>query len=222
VNCKPKNKHMTTLIKTTVFLLAFVLTAKQLKAQEPMLSDAYKSLVTATGMGSLMAVDNKFTLIAAKWSDNWAANYYAAYAAIYISLQETNTERKDQLLDQADKYVEKLGSLRPSSDEGMVITAYAAYARYLVDPRNRWQKYLDLMNTNLDKAKKANPNNPRVYYLEGIPVFNKPKLYGGGKDVAKPYFAKAKELFAQQDTSAIAKPYWGEKENADYLVKCDQ
>jgi hypothetical protein len=216
---------MTTLIKTTAsILLAFALTASHLKAQEPnsMLNDAYKSLVTASGMGNLMAADNKFTLIATKWNNDWAANYYAAYAAIYISLQETNAERKDQLLDQADRYVEKLGSLRPSSDEGMVITAYAAFARFLVDPRNRWQKYLDLMNTNLDKAKKANPNNPRVYYLEGIPVFNKPKLYGGGKDKAKPYFAKAKELFAQQDTSSIAKPYWGEKDNADYLVKCDQ
>jgi hypothetical protein len=215
---------MTTLIRTTVSILAFAITTSQLKAQEPdgMLSDAYKSLETATGMGNLMAADNKFTLIAAKWSNDWAANYYAAYAAIYISLQETNTERKDQLLDQADKYVEKLGSLRSSSDEGMVITAYAAFARFLVDPRNRWKKYVDLMNSNLDKAKKVNPNNPRIYYLEGIPVFNKPKLYGGGKDKAKPYFTKAKGLFAQQDTSSIAKPYWGEKDNADYLVKCDQ
>lgn len=213
---------MTTLIKTTISILALVITTSRLKAQEPMLNDAYQSLETATGMGSLMAADNKFTMIAAKWSNDWAANYYAAYAAIYISLQETNKERKDQLLDQADKYVEKLGSLRPSSDEGMVITAYAAYARFLVDPPNRWKKYLDLMNSNLDKAKKANPNNPRIYYLEGIPVFNKPKLYGGGKDKAKPYFAKAKELFARQDTSSIAKPYWGEKENADYLVKCEQ
>jgi len=215
---------MTTLIKTTISILAFAITTSELRAQEPnqMLSDAYKSLETATGMGNLMAADNRFTLIAEKWSDDWAANYYAAYAAILVSLQETNTQRKDQLLDQADKYVTKLTSLRPSSDEGMVITAYAAFARFLVDPRNRWKKYLDLMNSNLDKAKKVNPNNPRIYYLEGIPEFNKPKLYGGGKDKAKPYFAKARELFAAQDTSSIAKPYWGEKENADYLIKCEQ
>jgi hypothetical protein len=215
---------MTTLIKTTVSLLAFAITTSQLKAQGPdgMLSDAYKSLETEKSTGNLMAADNKFTLIATKWSNDWAANYYAAYAAIYISQQETSTVRKDQLLDQADKYVEKLASLRPSSDEGIVITAYAAYARFLVDPGNRWEKYLDLMSSNLDKAKKINPNNPRIYYLEGIPVFNKPTLYGGGKDKAKPYFEKAKALFAQQDTSSIAKPYWGAKENADYLAKCGQ
>jgi hypothetical protein len=215
---------MTTLIKTTIFLLAFAIGTSQLTAQGPegMLSEAYTSLETATGMGNLMAADNKFTLIATKWSNDWAANYYAAYAAIFISLRETNTQRRDQLLDQADKYVAKLGSLRPSSDEGMVITAYAAYARYWVDPPNRWQKYLELMTSNLDKAKKVNPNNPRIYYLEGIPVFNKPTVYGGGKDKAKPYFEKAKELFAKQDKSSITKPYWGEKDNADYLVKCDQ
>src|SRR5579872_7470900 len=89
VNCKLKNKDMTTFIKTTVSILAFAITTSQLKAQESdgMLSDAYKSLETATGMGNLMAAENKFTLIAAKWSNDWAANYYAAYAAIYISLQ---------------------------------------------------------------------------------------------------------------------------------------
>ena len=215
---------MTTLIKTTICCLAFAIGASQLKAQGPegMLSQAYTSLETATGMGGLMAADNQFTVIATKWPNDWAANYYAAYAAIFISFQETNTQRKDQLLDQADKYVEKLSSLRPASDEGMVLTAYAAYARYWVDPRNRWQKYLPLMTSNLDMAKKANPNNPRIYYLEGIPVFNKPAAYGGGKDKAKPYFAKAKELFAKQDKSAITKPYWGEKDNADYLTKCEQ
>jgi len=215
---------MTTLIKTTIFFMAVALNTPRLQAQGPdkPLIDAYQSLQTATGMGQLMAADNQFTLIATKWPNDWAANYYAAYAAIVISQQETSTVRKDQLLDQADKYVEKLASLHPSSDEGIVITAYAAYARFLVDPGNRWQKYLELMNSNLDKAKKANPNNPRVYYLEGIPVFNKPTLYGGGKDKAKLYFEKAKTLFAQQDTSSIAKPYWGAKENADYLAKCSQ
>lgn len=216
---------MNHIIKSVLPVLALAITTTQLKAQDQnlntMLNDAYKSLETATNMGSLMKANNSFNLIAVKWSSDWSANYYAAYSAIYVSLQETNPQRKDQLLDQADRFVEKVNSIQPANDESLVLTAYAAYARFLVDRPNRWKKYLGLMNDNLGKAKKANPDNPRIYYLEGIPVFNRPVLYGGGKSKAKPYFEKAKALFAKQPPPSITKPYWGEKDNADYLTKCD-
>jgi len=168
-----------------------------------------------------MAANNKFDLIAAKWGSQWAANYYAAYSAAFISLHETDQKRRDQLLDMADKYVDKMNGINAAGDESLVLTAYDAYARYIIDPPNRWQKYLTLMNTDLDQAKKVNPNNPRVYYLQGVPLFDRPKTYGGGHDVAKPYFEKAKELFARQTTADASKPYGGEKENAAYLAKCN-
>lgn len=198
-------------------------TAAQSKAQDMngSLKEAFNAQQQATTMGTMIAATNTFDLIAAKWSDQWAANYYAAWSNAFISLNEKDAARKDQLLDIADKYVDKMNSINGASDESMVLTAYVAYARFLVDPANRWKKYLDLMNTNLDKAKKANPDNPRVYYLQGIPLFNRPKLYGGGKDKAKPYFEKAKELFAKQNTADITRPFWGEKDNANYLEKCN-
>ena len=214
---------MNKMIKTVLPGVALAMTTVYVKAQDlnTMLNDTYKSFETATNMGSLMKANNSFNLIAAKWGNDWAANYYAAYSAIVISLQETNPQRKDQLLDQADRFVEKVNSIQPANDESMVLAAYATFARFLVDPPNRWKKYLALMNDDLGKAKKVNPDNPRIYYLEGIPVFNKPVLWGGGKSKAKPYFEKAKALFAKQPPASITKPYWGEKDNADYLTKCD-
>ncbi|MDB5111681.1 MAG: hypothetical protein JWR67_2795 [Mucilaginibacter sp.] len=203
-----------------VMLLSVIVT--NVKAQEPgtALNEAYHTLQMAPGMPEMMGANNKFNLIAAKFSNDWAANYYAAYAKAYIATKEKEAKRKDQLLDEADKYVDKVNAIKPSSDESMVLTAYVAFARFLVDPANRWKKYLTIMNDNLEKAKKANPDNPRIYYLEGVPVFNKPKLFGGGKNKAKPYFEKASALFAKQDTSTVQKPSWGEKENAEYLAKC--
>lgn len=204
--------------------MLLALAAPQLKAQEPKasLTDAFRSFTSATTMGALMTANNKFNLLATKWGSQWTANYYAAYSNASISMKEPDAKRKDQLLDVADNYVSKMNSLDGGSDESMVLTAYVAYARFLVDPPNRWKKYLDLMNANLEKAKKVNPHNPRIYYLEGVPVFNKPKVYGGGKDKAKPYFEKAKELFAKQMSTDITKPYWGEKENAGYLAQCSE
>jgi hypothetical protein len=210
---------------TTVFaVMLLATTVTQVKAQDlnASLTDAFQSLGSATGMGGMMAANNKFNLIAAKWNDQWAANYYAAFSNAYISLKETDVTRKDQLLDIADKYLDKMNGINAAGDESLVLTAYVAYARFLVDPPNRWKKYLDLMNTNLDNAKKANPANPRIYYLQGIPVFNRPKIYGGGKDKAKPYFEKARDLFAKQDTTTITRPFWGEKDNASYLAKCGE
>ena len=222
MNYKTKNMKKLTTAVWAVIMLA--LAAPQVKAQDmsTSLTEAFKSFTSATAMGALMTANNKFNLIATRWGNQWAANYYAAYSNAFISTKETDAKRKDQLLDVADSYIAKVNTLDGASDESMVLTAYVAYARFLVDPPNRWKKYLDLMNTNLEKAKKVNPDNPRIYLLEGIPVFNKPKLYGGGKDKAKPYFEKAKELFAKQATPDITKPYWGEKENADYLAQCNE
>jgi len=213
--------------KTATVVLAVMLlaaTTTQLKAQDlnASLKEALHSLQSATNMGGLMAANNKFDLIAGKSGNQWAANYYAAYSDAYISLQEKDAKRRDQLLDMADKYVDKMNGIDANSDESLVLTAYVAFARYSVDPPNRWQKFLSLMTTDLEKAKKVNPNNPRVYYLQGVPLFDRPKTYGGGKDVAKPYFAKAKDLFAREDAANSGKPTWGEKENADYLAKCPE
>jgi hypothetical protein len=213
--------------KTTTLVLAVMLlavTTIQLKAQDlnASLKEALHSLQSATNMGGLMAANNKFDLIAGKWANQWAANYYAAYSDAFISLQEKDAKRRDQLLDMADKYVDKMNGIDANSDESLVVTAFVAFARFQVDPANCWQKYLSLMTTDLEKAKKVNPDNPRVYYLQGVPLFFRPKTYGGGKDVAKPYFAKAKDLFAKEDAANSGKPAWGEKENADYLAKCSE
>jgi len=213
--------------KVTIAVWAVMLlaaTATRVKAQtlNSSLTEAVENLQSAANMGGWMAANNKFDLIAVKWGDQWAANYYAAFSNAFISLKETDAKRKDQLLDAADKYVSRMNGINAGNDESMVLTAYVAYARFLVDPPNRWKKYLDAMNTNLENAKKANPNNPRIYYLQGIPIFERPRVYGGGKDKAKPYFEKAKELFAKQGSTDITKPSWGEKENASYLSKCGE
>ena len=215
---------MKKIMRAALVLLTFALLSFQLAAQqlETSLNEAWKALQEANDMPALMSAGTKFNLIAAKWPEDRNANYYAAYSKAYISTKEPDAKRKDQLLDEADKYITAMNSIDAANDESLVLTAYAAFTRFLVDPANRWRKYLEIMNDNLEKAKKANPDNPRIYYLEGIPVFNKPTLYGGGKKKAKPYFEKAKTLFAKQATGSVLKPTWGEKDNADYLIKCDQ
>ena len=206
---------------TTTLLLLLALRGAGAQDLGAALKETYARFTAAQNMGDLMAASNRFDLIAGRWSGEWAANYYAAWAKAYISYQEPNPGKKDALLEQADQFASKAGALDPTSSETQVLNAYIAYAHMVVDPSNRWKTYLPPFNAALGKAKQANPSNPRIYYLEGIPLFYKPKAYGGGPDKAKPDFEKAQSLFAQQDTTSILKPYWGAKENQDYLSKCN-
>ena len=179
--------------------------------------DLFNSSIAANKEAAVIKLEQ----MAASYPRQWAANYYAAYADAVTSMTLPVGGKRDVYLDKADRYLKEVISLDKTPDETYVLAAYVTYARFLVDPAGRWKKYLPVINENLEKAKQLNPANPRIYYLQGVPVFHIPKRFGGGKDKARPYFEKARELFAKQDHSSILKPYWGEKENADYLTKCN-
>ena len=74
-----------------------------------------------------------------------------------------------------------------------------------------------LVTENLAKAKELNPDNPRIYYLQGTSKRFTPKMFGGGKKAALPYFEKAETLFAKESSDDITKISWGKQINAEFL-----
>ena len=64
-----------------------------------------------------------------------------------------------------------------------------------------------------------NPNNPRLYYLQGAGIFGTPEQFGGGKEKAKPVFEKAVALFKSGNVKALY-PRWGQKQAEDMLAQC--
>ena len=107
-------------------------------------------------------------------------------------------------------------------DEGYVLEAMLANARLAVNPMSRYKKYGDLFKENIDKAKSIQPNNPRIYLLQGNSLYYTPKMFGGGAKNAFPYFEKAGELYKNEKGDDIFKPYWGKKQNADMFGKCTE
>lgn len=211
--------------KTAFIITAFVsLLSFQAQAQtlEETLNKAFTLFGNGKDLGPKMAASSQFDLAANKWPNEWAANYYAAWSKAIISYNEPDKKRKDLLLDEADKYFEKVKSLNDKSDETYVLGALIANARLSVDGGTRWKKYGDIFNDNLEKAKSINPDNPRIYYLKGVSIFYTPAAFGGGKKKAKEYLEKAKPLFSKQDKSSILKPYWGEFQCDDYLKQCGE
>ncbi|HLP13911.1 MAG TPA: hypothetical protein VK177_18410 [Flavobacteriales bacterium] len=214
---------MKALIKIAASLLltagSFAANAQDMEAY---LSKSCKQLDTAKTLEQVNKASSSFDISAMKWSKEYIANYYAAYSKTILSFMypEADMKTKDLVLDQADKYFEKAKALAPESDETYVLAALLAQARMSVDGQNRWMKYGKIFEENLEKAKAINPENPRIYYLKGTSTFYTPKMFGGGKKNAKPYFEKAKELYAKQDTTSVLKPIWGSVQTDYFIGEC--
>jgi hypothetical protein len=214
---------MKQLVKTlTLLLLLTVPVCLKAQTMEESLSKTFMQMDTVKNLSGMMNVSAQFDMITDKWENEWSSNYYAAYAKVIVSFIVQDIKKKDLFLDEADKYLEKTKSLGSENDETYVLAALITSARIAVDGQNRGMQYSGILNQYMEKAEKINPDNPRIYYLKGSSLFYQPEMYGGGKEKAKPYFEKAKELFAKETKTSMLKPHWGEKQNLDYLKQCEE
>jgi hypothetical protein len=187
------------------------------------LSNTYWAFDSAKSLNEMYALSNRFGLIAGKFVDQWAAQYYASYSLTVLSYIDKDDKKRDTYLDEAEKLSEKAKQLYKSeSDELFVLDAMIANARLAVKPSSRYKKFGDIFNSDLEKAKGLQPNNPRIYYLQGTSIFYTPKMFGGGSKKALPYYEKADTLFQVQKQDDIYKPFWGKRQNADMLKKCKE
>lgn len=186
---------------------------------EDVLQQTYTAFDTTMVYAQKLQATNKFKLIAAKWPDNWAANFYAAYSLSVLSFLEPNTDKKDPMLDEADKYYAKISSMDSTDAEVNVLGALLAQARLSVNPMMRHTRYGEIAGKFYDKALSINPNNPRVFYLKANSLFYTPAAFGGGIDKAQPLYEKAETLFAN-DSQDIMKPHWGKLANEYMLKQC--
>lgn len=185
------------------------------------LKENYLKMDSAKTLSDMMNVSARFDMMADKWSNEWRSNYSAAYVKTILSFIEQDSRKKDLFLDAADKYLEKTKSLGGKNEETWILAALIVNARIAVDGRNRGMQYNGIFRQNLEKARSINPDNPRIYYMEGSSLFYTPAMYGGGKEKARPYFEKARALFAKKVKSSYFKPDWGEKQNQELLDQCD-
>jgi len=89
----------------------------------------------------------------------------------------------------------------------------------IVDPQTRWQTYGQQAAAALKEGLKLDPNNPRLYYLQGESLFGTPEQFGGGKAKAKPVFEKSIALFKAAQPKPLY-PVWGQKQAEDKLAQC--
>jgi hypothetical protein len=173
---------------------------------------------SAKSTKDLQEVSAQFERIGDVEKNQWLPYYYAALAQVKICLTDLKSD-KDKQAEKIKPIIMKAEAIEKNA-ELFVLRNMVATQQMLVDPQTRWMTYGAEAGNALTEAKKLDAGNPRVYYLEGMSLFNTPVEYGGGKDKAKPVFQKSVELFKSFKPKSELHPKWGQKITEDMLAKC--
>jgi hypothetical protein len=206
----------------SLFTAALLLLVNHAHAQnfKELLLKTYLAFDTTQDQQQKVQYSNKFDLLAKKFPDEWAAHYYNAFSKAVLSYNDKDEAKRDAWLDEAERERdEAVALLKKENDETYVLAAMIANARLAVKPQARWQKFGKIFEEDLAKAKDINPDNPRIYYLQGMSKRFTPKMFGGGKKAALPYFEKAASLFAKEtdNEDIINHISWGKATNQHFL-----
>lgn len=206
-------------------LSVLILTATFAQAQ----SDKYASVMKAnlTKFDSAKTTQNlegmaaSFTRIGDAEKTQWLPYYWAGMALSNIGWMDEKVD-KDVLGGRIIALSDKADALTTDNADKAEILALrnmAATQQMLVDPQNRYMSYGQQAASYLQKGMSLNASNPRLYYLQGMSVFNTPEQFGGGKEKAKPLFEKAVSLYKAEHAKPLY-PYWGDKQSTDMLAQC--
>ena len=147
----------------------------------------------------------------------WLPYYYAGLALATAGWADQNLN-KDDNATQIKALCDKADAIAKSS-EVFEIRNMAATQQMMVDPQSRYMTYGAEAGKALTQGMEIDPKNPRLYYLQGMSVFNTPEAFGGGKAKAKPVFEKSVALFKSAEDKPLY-PKWGQKQAEDMLAQC--
>jgi hypothetical protein len=105
--------------------------------------------------------------------------------------------------------ISKAEALSKDNSEIYVIKKMIATLRMMGDPMNRYMTYGPQAQQALETAKKLNPENPRVYLLEGEDKFYTPEQYGGSKEEARKLLELATAKYDAFKPASDIDPNWG-------------
>jgi hypothetical protein len=178
--------------------------------------EQFKSAKSADDMSAASAF---FERVGDAEKDKWLPYYYAAYTNYMIGWMNPKAD-KDKVAEKSKDLITKAEVIEHNNSEIFCLRQMVAIQQMTVDPMSRWQTYGAEGTHALESATKADPNNPRIYYLSGQTLMNTPEAFGGGKAVAKKLFEKSLELYKTFQPASPLHPNWGKEEAEKLLAQC--
>ena len=165
---------------------------------EAIITEKVKLLDKSYTTKELQTLAKDFETLTTSAASHWLTNYYAAYVNIRLA-DMSQGDMIDSYCNQAEKYL-KIAEKQPDADVSEINALYA----YLNSA-----KYGKICKAYIEKAIKANTENPRPYVIRAIGIYYKPKILGGGKEKAAPIVKIALEKFNHFTPKTPNHPHWG-------------
>lgn len=193
---------------------------KYIKAMEPKVI----AVDTTHSTDALLDLANSFERIADAEKTQWLPYYYAALCHVNAGLMMGsanpmggNADKTDPHADKAEVLINKAAALTKDNSELWIVKKQINTLRMMGDPMNRYMTYGPVASQALEQARKLNPENPRVYLLEGQDKFYTPEQFGGSKTEAKKLFETASQKYDAFKPESSLHPSWG-KSQVSYFM----
>lgn len=203
-------------MKKTILIAAAALFSVAGFSQNEKYTKAMEALVPAVdtthSIQGLTDLAASFERIANAEKTQWLPFYYAALcnislANMYFSMQQT--DKIDPLMDKAEPMLAKAEELEKDNSEIYCLKKMFNTGKMMADPMSRFMTFGAAASEALEKAKSLNPENPRVYLLEGQDKFYTPEQFGGSKEEAQKLFEEAMKKFEAFKPASSIHPAWG-------------
>jgi hypothetical protein len=212
-------------MKKLLLIAVLVISAKCLQAQNDKYFAAMVKNIAAIDTSfknpaNLISLANTFERIGLAEKKQWLPFYYAALMQINYVFVNPDKSNADALADKAEMLINKADSLSPDNSEISTVRSMIATGRMTVDPQSRYMKFAQLINSEMEKAMKQDPANPRPYYLKGQNLKYTPEQFGGGCKNATEVLEQAAARFEVFKPASELHPNWGKNRNLAILAEC--
>ncbi|MFC7668270.1 hypothetical protein ACFQT0_13445 [Hymenobacter humi] len=221
-------------MKTILFTLALATASLAARAQtqpspaaQPGTApaDSYTAMMASTiaeqdaaPLAALPANIAKLERAASARPADWLPRYYQARGYLKMGFAAKDDDQKEKFLDQAQTALDQADKL-PGADkaEVLVLQAYIYQGRIQVSPMTRGPVFTGRVHEALEQALNLSPNNPRALLVMGNDFYYRPRMFGGGADMARPYYERARQSFATFKSATALSP--GGAKNVAYALE---
>jgi len=177
----------------------------------PLLTGMVKSLDESKSPEELKKVRASFERLSSLSESGWLPLYYMAYIDIELSFVSPGETDKNQYLEEAGNYLDKLKKLKVKGNHELseinALRGYWYFAHMAINPGVNGPKYASLTINAFSEALRLNPDNPRAILLNAFFQHNMAKFTGGEYGQLNQDIQKAGLLFDKETTDSPL-PHW--------------